>query len=180
MEKPLSHFDARSGRAKMVDVGGKPVTHRKATARGSVRISAELVTVLRSGTLEKGDAFTVAKTAGILAAKDTGHLIPMCHPLPLNVVEVALELDEPAGRVHIEATARPDARTGGEKAAPIAAPAHRFEPAVAAIPPPNQFLIRGRRCFPVLTGPGFGAMRPSPRHFGKVCARGNLPLKSEP
>ena len=120
MEKPLSHFDPRSGRAKMVDVGGKSVTHRKATARGSVRISADLAQVLRAGTLEKGDAFTVAKTAGILAAKDTAHLIPMCHSLPLNVVEVELELDEPAGRVHIEATARTDAKTGVEMEAMVA------------------------------------------------------------
>jgi cyclic pyranopterin phosphate synthase len=114
MTKALSHFDRETGRARMVDVGGKPVSERVARARGLVRISEELVAVLKAGTLEKGDAFTVAKTAGILAAKQTGTLIPMCHPLPLNVVEVALTLDEAALTVHVEATARTEARTGVE------------------------------------------------------------------
>jgi cyclic pyranopterin phosphate synthase len=114
MTKALSHFDRDTGRARMVDVGGKPVSERVARARGLVRISAELAAVLQAGTLEKGDAFTVAKTAGILAAKQTGTLIPMCHPLPLNVVDVALTLDEPALTVHVEATARTEARTGVE------------------------------------------------------------------
>jgi len=116
----LSHFDARTGRARMVDVGGKAVTERIATARGIVRVSPELVTVLKAGTLEKGDAFTVAKAAGILAAKQTGTLIPMCHPLPLNVVELELELDEAAGEVRIEATAKTEARTGVEMEALMA------------------------------------------------------------
>jgi cyclic pyranopterin phosphate synthase len=110
----LSHFDSRTGRAKMVDVGGKAVTERVATARGLIRISAKLAAVLKGGTLEKGDAFTVAKVAGILAAKQTGTLIPMCHPLPLHVVELELELDEAAGEVRIEATAKTEAKTGVE------------------------------------------------------------------
>ena len=118
--RALSHFDARTGRARMVDVGGKAVTERIATARGIVRVSPELVTVLKAGTLEKGDAFTVAKAAGILAAKQTGTLIPMCHPLPLNVVELELELDEAAGEVRIEATAKTEARTGVEMEALMA------------------------------------------------------------
>src|SRR5262249_40203467 len=83
MTARLRHLD-QSGRARMVDVGGKAVTERSATAKCLIRISAELTQVLKTGTLEKGDAFTVAKTAGILAAKQTGTLIPMCHPLPLN------------------------------------------------------------------------------------------------
>jgi len=120
MADSLSHFDPRSGRARMVDVGGKAVTRRVATARGKVRISPELAAVLKAGTLEKGDAFTVAKTAAILAAKQTGTLIPMCHPLPLDVVEVELTLDEAAAEVNIEATARTDARTGVEMEAMVA------------------------------------------------------------
>ena len=99
----------------MVDVGGKAVTERVATARGRVKISPELVSVLKAGTLEKGDAFTVAKTAGILAAKQTGQLIPMCHPLPLNVVELELELDESLNEVRIEATAPTEGKNRGEK-----------------------------------------------------------------
>ena len=104
----------------MVDVGSKTVSERVATARGRVKISAELVSILKSGTLEKGDAFTVAKTAGILAAKQTGQLIPMCHPLPLNVVELDLELDEALSEVRIEATARTEAKTGVEMEALLA------------------------------------------------------------
>jgi len=114
MAKALSHFDADSGRARMVDVGGKAVTERTARARGRIRISAALAEVLERGTLEKGDAFTVAKTAGILAAKQTGTLIPMCHPLPLNVVEIDISLDAQALEVSLEARARTEAKTGVE------------------------------------------------------------------
>ena len=114
MDKALSHFDQQTGRARMVDVSGKAVTLRSATARGRVRISPALRDVLKAGTLEKGDAMTVAKTAGILAAKQTGTLIPMCHPLPLNVVEMDLILDEEACEVRIQATARTEAKTGVE------------------------------------------------------------------
>ena len=120
MGNPLSHFDDKTGRARMVDVGGKAVTERMATARGRIRISPELAAVLEAGTLEKGDAFTVAKTAGILAAKNTGNMIPMCHPLPLNVVEIELELDGAACIVEIEAVARTEARTGVEMEAMVA------------------------------------------------------------
>jgi molybdenum cofactor biosynthesis protein MoaC len=120
MASPLSHFDAESGRARMVDVSGKAVTLRSATARGRIKISPELVAVLKAGTLEKGDAFTVAKTAGILAAKQTGQLIPMCHPLPLNVVELNLTLDEAAAVVEVSATARTEAKTGVEMEALVA------------------------------------------------------------
>jgi len=114
MAGSLSHFDDKTGRARMVDVGAKDVTRRTATARGVVKISPELTEVLKAGTLEKGDAFTVAKTAGILAAKQTGSLIPMCHPLPLSVVELELELDEATPAVHIEATVKTESRTGVE------------------------------------------------------------------
>ena len=104
----------------MVDVGGKATTERVAKARGLVRISPELAGVLKAGTLEKGDAFTVAKTAGILAAKNTGGLIPMCHPLPLNLVDIDLELDEGACEVRIEAIAKTEAKTGVEMEAMVA------------------------------------------------------------
>jgi len=120
MANPLSHFDANTGRARMVDVSGKAATLRSATAKGRVRISPELAHALKAGTLEKGDAFTVAKTAGILAAKQTGALIPLCHPLPLNVVELELALDEAAGAVLITATARTEAKTGVEMEALVA------------------------------------------------------------
>lgn len=120
MASPLSHFDPGSGRARMVDVSGKAATLRSATARGRIKISPELAAVLKAGTLEKGDAFTVAKTAGILAAKQTGQLIPMCHPLPLNVVELDLTLDETSGAVLVTATARTEAKTGVEMEALVA------------------------------------------------------------
>jgi len=120
MAVPLSHFDPVTGRARMVDVGGKAATARAATARGRVRIGAELALRLKEGTLEKGDAFTVAKTAGILAAKQTGALIPMCHPLPLNVVEIEMTLQEAELAVLIQATARTEARTGVEMEALVA------------------------------------------------------------
>lgn len=120
MANSLSHFDSKSGRARMVDVGGKAATARVAKARGSVKINPELAQVLKAGTLEKGDAFTVAKTAGILAAKNTGGLIPMCHPLPLDVIDIELELDEAACEVRIEAVAKTEARTGVEMEALVA------------------------------------------------------------
>jgi len=120
MASRLSHFDTDTGRARMVDVSGKTASPRSATARGRIKISAELVRVLQAGTLEKGDAFTVAKTAGILAAKQTGQLIPMCHPLPLNVVVLELSLDEPGGAVNLSATARTEAKTGVEMEALVA------------------------------------------------------------
>lgn len=121
MSSSLSHFDQETSRARMVDVGGKKVTQRTARARGIIKISEELTSVLKAGTLEKGDAFTVAKTAGILAAKLTGNLIPMCHPLPLNVVEVELSLDEKKHTVLVETMASTDARTGVEMEALTAA-----------------------------------------------------------
>ena len=121
MASPLSHFDTKTGRARMVDVGGKAVTERVARARGLIRIGAELASILKAGTLEKGDAFTVAKVAGIMAAKQTGNLIPMCHPLPLHVVEVELSLDEASLTVNVEAVAKTEARTGVEMEALTAA-----------------------------------------------------------
>ncbi|MDH4225926.1 MAG: cyclic pyranopterin monophosphate synthase MoaC [Deltaproteobacteria bacterium] len=122
MTKPsgLTHIDPSSGRAGMVDVGHKEITRRTATASAVISISPLLVQTLQAATLAKGDAFTVAKTAAILAAKQTGSLIPMCHPLPLDVVEVRFDLDETKSEVRVEATAKTTAKTGVEMEAMVA------------------------------------------------------------
>ncbi len=109
--RPLSHLD-RDGKAAMVDVGDKPITERVAVAEGSVRISAALEAAIRANALAKGDLLAIARIAGIQAAKRTDELIPLCHSLPLDVVEVHATLEP--GRVRIEATARTHSRTGVE------------------------------------------------------------------
>ena len=107
----LSHVDRR-GRVKMVDVGDKPVTHREAIARGSIAISPEARRLVRSGGLKKGDPLQAARVAGIMAAKQTSTLIPLCHPLPLTNVQVDLS---PTSRGYdIEACVRTTAQTGVE------------------------------------------------------------------
>jgi cyclic pyranopterin phosphate synthase len=106
----LSHVDETSGEVRMVDVGAKPVSRRRAVARGRVRMAPETAARLRS--LPKGDALTVAQIAGIQAAKRTSELVPLCHPLPLSVVAVDLAVDE-AG-VAIEAAVETTAQTGVE------------------------------------------------------------------
>jgi cyclic pyranopterin phosphate synthase len=107
----LSHVDAR-GRVKMVDVSDKPVTEREAVARGSISMSRQALTLVRSGRVKKGDPLQVARVAGILAAKHTSTLIPLCHPLPLSSVEVDLA---PTSRGYdIEAHVRTSAQTGVE------------------------------------------------------------------
>ncbi|MCP4297959.1 MAG: cyclic pyranopterin monophosphate synthase MoaC [Proteobacteria bacterium] len=121
MEEQLSHFDQKTGRAKMVDVGAKNETTRVAITRTTLRISDKLVQILLSGSLEKGDAFTVAKTAGILAAKQTGTLIPMCHPLFLDCVNIEITLLAEKNEVRIEAEASTTAKTGVEMEALVAA-----------------------------------------------------------
>src|ERR1700675_1018996 len=93
-KKNLSHVDAR-GRVKMVDVGGKPVTDREAVARGSITMSREARRLIRAGAVKKGDPLQAARLAGIMAAKQTASLIPLCHPLPLSSVQVDLT---PTGR----------------------------------------------------------------------------------
>ena len=106
----LSHVDEASGAVRMVDVGAKPMSRRRAVARGRVRMSPATAERLRS--LPKGDALAVAQVAGIQAAKRTSDLIPLCHPLPLNVVEVELSIDRDG--VAVEATAETTAQTGVE------------------------------------------------------------------
>lgn len=107
----LSHI-APSGAAQMVDVGAKPVTARSATAEGIVRISAALEERIRANTLAKGSLLDVARLAGILAAKRTDELIPLCHTLPLDSVDVTAAIER--GRVRVTATARVHGRTGVE------------------------------------------------------------------
>jgi cyclic pyranopterin phosphate synthase len=112
----LSHVD-ESGGVRMVDVGGKPVSRRRAVARATVRMSAE--TAARLQALPKGDALTTAQLAGVMAAKRTAELIPLCHPLPLSLVEVRLEVGHDS--VEVEAAAETTAQTGVEMEALVAA-----------------------------------------------------------
>jgi cyclic pyranopterin monophosphate synthase len=107
----LSHVDAR-GRMTMVDVGDKPVTTREAVARGSIRMSREALSQIRQGAVKKGDPLQAARLAGIMAAKQTSALIPLCHPLPLSSVQV--ELIPVARGYEIEARVRTTAQTGVE------------------------------------------------------------------
>ncbi|HZA21440.1 MAG TPA: cyclic pyranopterin monophosphate synthase MoaC [Dehalococcoidia bacterium] len=109
----MTHLDEQ-GRANMVDVGWKPTTDREAVARGYVSIQPETMRLVREGLMKKGNVLTVAQLAGIMGAKQTSELIPLCHPLPLNKVDVELALDETANRVNITATASTSAKTGVE------------------------------------------------------------------
>jgi cyclic pyranopterin monophosphate synthase len=113
----LSHVDETTGDVRMVDVGAKAVSRRRAVARARVRMAATTAERLRS--LPKGDALTVARIAGIQAAKRTSELIPLCHPLPLTLVEVDLTVDDEG--VTIEAAAETAAQTGVEMEALTAA-----------------------------------------------------------
>lgn len=118
LQKPMpntdfTHFDDQ-GRARMVDVGDKAPTHRTATAAGRMLVNRTTFELIRSGGVKKGDVLTVAQVAGIMAAKRTPELIPMCHPVPLNGIDLKLHLDEERLSVEIEATARCDGRTGVE------------------------------------------------------------------
>ena len=112
-QEHLTHLDEQ-GRASMVDVGDKDVTSREAVARGHVSIQPETARLIREGLLKKGDVLTVAQVAGIMGSKKTSELIPLCHPLPIDKVDVDLELDEENSRISIVATARTTARTGVE------------------------------------------------------------------
>ena len=109
----LTHLDDE-GRARMVDVGWKPVTDREAAARGEVAVKPETLRLIKEGLMKKGDVLTIAQLAGIMGAKRTSELIPLCHPLPLNKVNVDLELDEASGCIIITAAASTSAKTGVE------------------------------------------------------------------
>jgi cyclic pyranopterin monophosphate synthase len=112
----LSHVD-EAGDVRMVDVGGKPLSRRRAVAAATVRMARDTARRLRE--LPKGDALATAQLAGIMAAKRTAELIPLCHPLPLSHVEVALEVGDDA--VEIRASAETTAQTGVEMEALVAA-----------------------------------------------------------
>ncbi len=109
----LSHVDA-AGRARMVDVGDKPITVRTAVAEGGIRMSAEAYRLVADQAVAKGDVLAVSEVAGTLAAKRTAELIPLCHPLGLDHVEVDAVLDEALPGVRVRATARAVGRTGVE------------------------------------------------------------------
>jgi len=109
----LSHLDEH-GNARMVDVSDKDVTQREATARGRVRMAPSTLALIVEGRMPKGDVFATARIAGIMAAKRTHDLIPLCHPLPISGVEVRLEPAASGDAVEIEATVRVTARTGVE------------------------------------------------------------------
>lgn len=107
----LSHVDEK-GHARMVDVGHKDVTQRVARAGGKIRLSPETLGLISSGGLPKGDALAVARVAGIMAAKKTPELIPLCHPLPVSSVKLNLDVQDDG--VNIEATVKTTAQTGVE------------------------------------------------------------------
>ncbi len=113
MVDELSHFDA-DGKAAMVDVTGKQATNRTAVAEGSVTMSAAAFAHIKSGTAAKGDVLGVARIAGIMAAKRTSELIPLCHPLPLTKVSIDFELDEARFTVIARSTAGVTGQTGVE------------------------------------------------------------------
>lgn len=116
----LSHLDV-SGRAQMVDVGAKPITAREAVASARLVVSPRTAALIAAGELPKGDALTIARIAGIQAAKRTSELIPLCHPVALTDVEVDCRVDVDRGEVAISATARAMDRTGVEMEAMVAA-----------------------------------------------------------
>ena len=115
----LSHID-EAGAAHMVDVSSKADTLREATARGRITMSAATLALIEAGDIAKGSVLGVAQIAGILAAKQTGSLIPLCHPLPLTGVDVSFTLDRPSASIEIEATARVVGKTGVEMEALVA------------------------------------------------------------
>ncbi|MBQ9196888.1 MAG: cyclic pyranopterin monophosphate synthase MoaC [Clostridia bacterium] len=109
----FTHFDSQ-GNARMVNVGHKEITHREAVAAGRVLVNENTFRLIRTGGVKKGDVLTVAQVAGIMAAKRTPDLIPMCHPVPVSGIDLRLWLDEARLSVEIEASVRCDGRTGVE------------------------------------------------------------------
>lgn len=117
---PISHLDEH-GRARMVDVGDQPETERWAVARAAVQVSPETLRLILSGDVKKGDVRRTAELAGVMAAKRTPELIPLCHPVPLSHVEVQAEPDPMLPGIRITATARARSQTGVEMEAMTAA-----------------------------------------------------------
>jgi len=113
MTSKFSHLDD-SGQAKMVDISGKPDSSRIAIAKGEIVMRKETLDLIEAGSINKGDVLSVAQLAGIMAAKRTSDLIPLCHPLPLNQILVEFELDGELPGVRIKATAKTIGKTGVE------------------------------------------------------------------
>jgi cyclic pyranopterin phosphate synthase len=111
--KELSHMDEQ-GRPRMVDVSGKPESQRLAVAKGLVKMQAATFERIKKGGVEKGDVLAVAQLAGIMAAKQTSHLIPLCHPISIEEVKIDFELDEKNSTVEITAAVKSVGRTGVE------------------------------------------------------------------
>ena len=109
----LSHIDEQ-GRAHMVDVGGKPTTQREAIAAGEIVMMPATLALIRAGNVKKGDVLTVAQLAGVMAAKRTSELIPLCHPLPLSYIDVQFGFDDDLPGIIITATVRNSGKTGVE------------------------------------------------------------------
>lgn len=120
MEKDFTHFDDR-GKAKMVNVGDKPVTHRTARAGARVLVNESTFALIESGGMKKGDVLTVAQLAGIMGAKRTPDLIPLCHSVAISGIEVQLTLNQGACAVDVEASVTCDGQTGVEMEALTAA-----------------------------------------------------------
>jgi len=118
-ERALTHLDRR-GRLRMVDVGDKPVTRREAIARGRIAMAPATLAAIVGGKLNKGEAIAAARIAGVMAAKRTHELIPLCHQIPLEVVEVEFRPDRAHSTLEIEARAATAARTGVEMEAMVA------------------------------------------------------------
>ena len=116
----MTHFDS-TGRARMVDITTKPVTERMAKARGVIRMKAETLAAIRDGATRKGDVIAVARIAGIMAAKRTSELVPLCHPIPLTDVDLTIDLDDSLPGARVTASAKTAAQTGVEMEAVVAA-----------------------------------------------------------
>ena len=112
-QNSLSHIDGQ-GQVNMVDVGNKPITDRQAKAIGYVVVQPETIALIQQGLMKKGDVLTVAQIAGIMAAKQTSNLIPLCHPLPLNKVDVQLVVEATKSRIVVTSTASTSSKTGVE------------------------------------------------------------------
>ncbi|MCR4393440.1 MAG: cyclic pyranopterin monophosphate synthase MoaC [Dehalococcoidales bacterium] len=109
----LTHLDEQ-GRPRMVDVSAKPDTMREAITKGTVHMKAETIDLIKKGQVAKGDVLTVAQIAGIMAAKQTPNLIPLCHPLLLSEIRVELEIDEQNHAINITSTVKNTGKTGVE------------------------------------------------------------------
>lgn len=115
----FTHFD-EAGKAKMVDITEKPITERIALTEGFVKMKKETLAMIVDKKIAKGDVFQVARLAGILAAKMTPHLIPLCHPIPITSIEIEIEADFKKNGVRIETKAKTNAKTGIEMEAMVA------------------------------------------------------------